>query len=226
MLQAIIFDMDGVLADSEPLWNEIDGALLKLYGVEYSGELKHEVLGKDFPTAMKFYAERFSIRADLEKMALQRHAIAEDFYANHIPLFSSAPRVLRELAARFPLGLATSSIGALAHPFLERHDIAQFLTQVTTGDEVENGKPAPDIYLRAAQKLKVEPSKCLVVEDALSGVQAGKSAGMKVAAIPDARFMDVSLYSDKADYVLGSLEELPALANSLALEKESQKSIC
>ncbi len=217
MLQAIIFDMDGILADSEPLWNEIDGALLKLYGVEYSGQFKHEVLGKDFPTAMKFYSDRFSIRADLEKMALQRHAIAEDFYANHIPLFECVPRVLRELAVRFPLGVATSSLGALAHPFLKKHNIAQFLTQITTGDEVENGKPAPDIYLLAAQKLDVAPENCLVVEDALSGVQAGKSAGMAVAAIPDPRFMDVSLYPEKADYVLKSLEELPALANSLSL---------
>jgi HAD superfamily hydrolase (TIGR01509 family) len=217
-MQAIIFDMDGVLADSEPLWNEIDGALLELYGVEYSGQYKHEVLGTDFPTAIKFYAERFSIRADLEKMALQRHAIAEDFYANHIPFFECAPRILRELSARFTLGLATSSLGALAHPFLKRHDIAQFFSQITTGDEVENGKPAPDIYLLAAQKLGIAPENCLVVEDALSGVQAGKSAGMKVAAIPDPRFMDVSLYSAKADYVLGSLEELPALANALALE--------
>jgi HAD superfamily hydrolase (TIGR01509 family) len=218
-LQAIIFDMDGVLADSEPLWNEIDGALLKLYDVEYSGQHKHEVLGKDFPTAMKFYAERYSIRADLEEMALQRHAIAEDFYANHIPLFECAPRVLQELAARFSLGLATSSIGALAHPFLEKHNIRQFLSRVTTGDEVENGKPAPDIYLLAAQKLGMAPQNCLVVEDALSGVQAGKSAGMRVAAIPDPRFMDVSLYPSRADYVLKSLEELPALANALALEK-------
>jgi beta-phosphoglucomutase-like phosphatase (HAD superfamily) len=219
MLEAIIFDMDGVLADSEPLWNEIDGALLKLYGVEYSGEFKHEVLGKDFPSAMQFYAERFKLRTDIEKMALQRHAIAADFYANHIPLFESAPRVLAELSSRFALGLATSSIGALVHPFLKQHNIAQFLAQVTTGDEVENGKPAPDIYLRAAQKLKAEPSKCLVVEDALSGVQAGKSAGMTVAAIPDARFMDVSLYPEKADYVLRNLEELPLLANVLTLEK-------
>lgn len=215
MLQAIIFDMDGVLADSEPLWTQIDAALLKLYGVEYSGEYKHEIMGTDFPSAIRFYAERFSLRADLEKMALQRHAIADDFYANHIPLFENAPRVLERMAARFSLGLATSSIGAIAIPFLERHDIARFFTAITTGDEVENGKPAPDIYLLAAQKLGVAPQNCLVVEDALAGVQAGKSAGMKVAAIPDARFMDVALYPAKADYVLGSLEALPALANSL-----------
>lgn len=214
-IQAIIFDMDGILADSEPMWNDIDGALLKLYDVEYSGELKHEVLGKDFPTAMKFYAERFGIRTDLEEMALRRHVIAEDFYANHIPLFESAPRVLADLSTRYTLGVATSSIGALARPFLERHDIAKYFSKITTGDEVENGKPFPDIYLKAANKLGVAPENCLVVEDALAGVQAGKSAGMTVVAIPDPRFMDVTLYPGKADYVLNSLEELPELADSL-----------
>jgi HAD superfamily hydrolase (TIGR01509 family) len=207
--------MDGVLADSEPLWNEIDGALLKLYGVEYSGEFKHEVLGKDFPTAMKFYSERFGIRTDLEVMALRRHAIAEDFYANRIPLFESVPRVLHALSARFALGLATSSIRPLVLPFLARHDIAKYLAQITTGDEVQNGKPAPDIYLKAAKKIGVAPEHCLVVEDALAGVQAGKSAGMKVVAIPDPRFMDVTLYPGKADYILENLHELPALVNRL-----------
>lgn len=216
---AIIFDMDGVLADSEPMWNDIDGALLKLYGVEYSGQFKHEIMGSDFPTAMKFYAERFGIRTDLEEMALRRRIIAEDFYANHIPLFENVPRVLRELSTLLPLGLATSSIGALARPFLKRHDIAQYLSQVTTGDEVEHGKPFPDIYLKAAQKLNVAPEQCLVIEDALAGVQAGKNANMKVAAIPDPRFVDVSLYRDKADYILESLEELPALLHPLALGK-------
>lgn len=213
-LQAIIFDLDGVLADSEPMWNDIDGALLRLYDVEYSGELKHEVLGKDFPTAMKFYSERFGIRTDLEQMALKRHAIAADFYAKHIPVYEAAPGVLQELSNGFALGLATSSIGALVHPFLERHDIAKYLT-VTTGDEVENGKPAPDIYLRAAEKLNVTPENCLVVEDALAGVQAGKSAGMTVIAIPDPRFMDVTLYPGKADYILNQLSELPNLVAEL-----------
>ncbi len=214
-LEAIIFDMDGILADSEPMWNEIDGALLKLYGVEYAGELKHEVMGKDFPSAMNFYSERFAIRTDLEEMALKRHAIAEDFYAKRIPIFESTVSVLRELSAMLPLGLATSSIGALVHPFLERHDIAQYLSQVTTGDEVVNGKPAPDIYLKAAGKLGANPANCLVVEDALSGVRAGKSAGMTVVAIPDARFMDVTLYPGKADYILGQLAELPNFVRSL-----------
>lgn len=214
-LEAIIFDMDGILADSETMWNEIDGAMLALYDVVYKGEHKHDVLGKTTPMALQFYCERFGIRTDLETMALQRREIAMDFYANHIPLFDVTPRVLEELAAQLPLGLATSSISDLVHPFLTRHDIRKYLKEVTTGDEVERGKPFPDIYLKAAQKLGVAPENCLVVEDALAGVHAGKAAGMTVAAIPDPRFVDVTLFPDEADYILEKLEELPELVAKL-----------
>lgn len=215
-LHAIIFDLDGVLADSEPMWNDIDGALLKHYGVEYSGEFKHEVLGKSFPLALAFYRERFGLRTDIEEMALRRRDIAQTFYAEHIPVFAATTGVLQNLKTRgLPIGLATSSISELVLPFLERHNITQFFTQITTGEEVENGKPAPDIYLRAASKLEIAPEKCLVVEDALAGVQSGKSAGMKVAAIPDPRFMDVTLYPGKADFILNDLGELPDLVERI-----------
>ena len=221
-LHAIIFDLDGVLADSEPMWNEIDGALLKHYGVEYSGEYKHEVLGKSFALSLAFYQEKFGLRTDLEEMALRRRDIAQTFYAQHIPVFDSTVGVLQNLSTRgLPIGLATSSISELVIPFLERHDIKKFFTQITTGEEVINGKPAPDIYLRAAEKLQIAPENCLVVEDALAGIQAGKSAGMKVAAIPDPRFMDVSLYPGKADFILNDLGELPDLVERILKTMES-----
>lgn len=218
-IRAIIFDLDGVLADSEPMWNEIDGALLKLYGVEYSGEYKHEVLGKSFPLALKFYSERFELRTDLEEMALQRRDIAKDFYAHHIPIFDAAPRVLQELSHDYLLGLATSSISDLVVPFLRRHGIERYFSHITTGEEVENGKPHPDIYLRAAEKVEVAPEYCLVVEDALAGIEAGKKAGMKVVAIPDPRFMDVTLYPGKCDWILNNLGELPTLVTSLRKQR-------
>jgi len=215
-LQAIIFDLDGVLADSEPMWNEIDGALLKHYGVAYSGEFKHEVLGKSFPLALAFYREKFGLRTEIEEMAIRRRDIAQTFYAQHIPVFAATKGVLSNLQTRgLPIGLATSSISELVIPFLERHDIKQFFTQITTGEEVVNGKPAPDIYLRAAEKLGIAPENCLVVEDALAGIEAGKAANMKVAAIPDARFMDVSLFPDKADFILNELGELPDLVERI-----------
>jgi HAD superfamily hydrolase (TIGR01509 family) len=214
-LQAIIFDMDGVLADSEPMWDQIDATMLRHYGVDYNGEFKQDILGRSFPLALKYYSEKFGLRTDIEEMALRRRTIAADFYAKHIPLFEVTHSVLAEVSAQLPIGLATSSIVELVDPFLERHDIRKYFTAVTTGDEVQNGKPHPDIYLRAAEKLKIAPEKCLVVEDALAGIEAGKSAGMTVAAIPDPRYVDVSLYPDRADFVMSKLDELPALVARL-----------
>ena len=115
------------------------------------------------------------------------------------------------------LAIATSSVGASARPFLERHGVRAFFDVVVTGEEVERGKPFPDLYLRASEKLGEAANACLVIEDALSGVAAAKTAGMRVAAIPDARFVDQSDYKKEADYVLGSLSEIPPLVRSVAV---------
>ena len=102
-------------------------------------------------------------------------------------------------------------MSASAHPFLDRTVIKNLFNAVITGDEVERGKPHPDIYLRTSKELGVSPQACLVIEDALTGVAAAKAANMRVAAIPDTRFMDPREYEGEADYVLGSLSEIPAL---------------
>ncbi len=209
--EAVLFDLDGVLADSEPMWNDIDGALLAEHGVTYAGEHKHAVLGTSFQRALQFYKDTFNLRAEIEELLVRRREIALDFYATKIPMFAPSPQVLAELKEMgLRLGLATSSVGPVVLPFLERHDIKKYFDALTTGEEVERGKPDPDIYLKAAGKVHVVPEKCLVVEDALAGVQAGKSAGMTVVAIPDPRFVDVSLYPERADAVIADLGELTA----------------
>jgi beta-phosphoglucomutase-like phosphatase (HAD superfamily) len=109
------------------------------------------------------------------------------------------------------LAVATSSVSASARPFLARRGLTAFFEAVVTGEEVEHGKPHPDIYLRAAEKLGIAADACLVIEDALSGIAAAKAAKMRVAAIPDTRFVDPHDYKKEADYVLTSLQEIPAL---------------
>jgi len=113
------------------------------------------------------------------------------------------------------LAVATSSVSASARPFLDRHQLTGFFEVIVTGEGVERGKPAPDIYLCAAEQLGIPANACLVVEDALPGVAAAKAASMRVAAIPDRRFVDPREYEKEADYVLGSLKELPTLIHSL-----------
>ena len=213
-IRAVIFDLDGVLADSEPIWDEIDSQLLGEHGVKYRGERHREVLGVSYRGSVEFFKKTFGLKAPTEQMMRRRGEIAAEFFANRVGLFPNAKQVLKELRQTDPrvrLGLATSSVSASARPFLDRHQLTRFFDVIITGDEIERGKPHPDIYLRAAEKLGVASTECLVIEDSLSGVAAGKAANMRVAAIPDRRFVDPREYQKQADYLLGNLSEIPPL---------------
>jgi beta-phosphoglucomutase len=213
----VIFDLDGVLADSEPWWNEIDAALLSEYGITYGGEYHRNVLGISYRLAMEFYKEAFKLPTATEELMRRRGEIAIGFFANQIGLFPSALPVLQELREMtLPLAVATSSVSASARPFLARHELTRFFNVIVTGDEVERGKPHPDIYLCAAEQLGIASDACLVVEDSLSGIAAAKAADMRVAAIPDIRFVDPRDYREAPDYLLGSLSEIPALLRQTA----------
>src|SRR4051812_226725 len=168
--RAVIFDLDGVLADSEPWWNEIDGKLLAEHGINYRGEYHREVLGVNYRLAIEFYRKTFGLNASTEEMMRRRGEIAAEFFADRVGLFPNVREVLEELKQIRPsaserpvrLGLATSSVSASARPFLDRHCLTKFFEVIVTGDEIEHGKPHPDIYLHAAEKLDVIPNECLV----------------------------------------------------------------
>lgn len=210
--QAVIFDLDGVLADSEPWWNQIDTKLLSEHGIDYAGEHHRNVLGVSYRVAIEFYRNAFHISASAEELMRRRGEIASDFFANKVDLFPSAKTTLEQLREmKLDLALATSSVSASACPFLERTGIRNFFRFIVTGDEIQRGKPDPDIYLHTSEEMGVVPEACLVIEDAFAGVAAAKAANMRVAAIPDMRFGDRREYEKEADYVLGNLSEIPAL---------------
>jgi len=212
LFRAVIFDLDGVLADSELWWSEIDAKLLAQYGVNYRGEYHRNVLGVSYRLAVEFYKKVFDLSVPAEEMMRQRAEIAIDFFANRVGLFPSAKRVLKELRQmNLRLAVATSSVSASVRPFLNRHNLTSSFDVIVTGDEIERGKPQPDIYLRAAEKLSLAADECLVIEDALSGIAAAKAAKMRVAAIPDTRFVDPREFEKEADYLLSSLSEIQAL---------------
>jgi HAD superfamily hydrolase (TIGR01509 family) len=218
MLSAVIFDLDGVLADSEPWWNQIDAKLLAEYGATYRGEYHQNVVGVNYRLAVEFYKKAFGLSVPTEEMMRRRGEIATEFFANWVGLFPYVKEVLEELRQmKLHLAVATSSVGASARPFLDRHQLTGFFEIIVTGEEVERGKPAPDIYLCASDKLGIHADACLVVEDALAGVAAAKAAKMRVVAIPDRRFVDPREYEKEADYVLSSLKELPALVRKLVV---------
>jgi 16S rRNA pseudouridine516 synthase len=211
---AVIFDLDGVLADSEPWWNQIDAKLLAEHGVSYRGEYHQNVLGVSYRLAVEFYKNAFHLSASEEELMQRRGEIATDFFANRVDLFSSAKTTLERLREmKLALAVATSSVSASARPLLDRTGIRSLFSVVITGDEVQQGKPHPDIYLLAAKKLGISPEACLVIEDSLAGITAGKAAHMRVAAIPDSRFVNPREYEKEANYVLGNLSEIPGFIN-------------
>jgi HAD superfamily hydrolase (TIGR01509 family) len=222
---AVTFDLDGVLADSEPWWNQIDAKLLAEHEVSYRGEYHRNVLGVSYRLAVEFYKRAFHISASVEELMRRRGEIATDLFAKRVGLFPSAKTTLEQLREmKLHLAVATSSVSGSARPFLDRTGIRNLFRVVVTGDEVQQGKPHPDIYLRAAKKLGISPEACLVIEDSLAGIAAGKAAKMRVAAIPDTRFVDPREYEKEANYVLGSLSEIPALirrVNAAASEKHA-----
>jgi HAD superfamily hydrolase (TIGR01549 family) len=154
--RAVIFDLDGVLADSEPWWSDIDAKLLAEYGVPYRGEYHRNVLGVSYRLAVEFYKKAFGLSVPTEEMMRRRGEIATQFFANRVGLFPSAKEVIEELRQmNLRLAVATSSVSASARPFLNRHQLTPFFEVIVTGDEIERGKPRPDIYVRAAEKLGV-----------------------------------------------------------------------
>src|SRR6266446_9648204 len=220
--RAVIFDLDGVLADSEPWWNQIDAKLLAEHGVTYRSEYHQNVVGVSYRLAVEFYKKAFDLSVPTDEMMRRRGEIAADFFATRIDVFPSTKLALQELRQmKLHLAVATSSISASARPFLARHGLAALFEAVVTGEEVEHGKPHPEIYLRAAEKLGIAADACLVIEDALSGIAAAKAAKMRVAAIPDTRFVDPHDYKKEADYLLCSLSEIPALIRRVDLAQST-----
>src|SRR3954453_15728180 len=136
-IRAVIFDLDGILADSEPWWNDIDATLLAEYGVTYRGEFHRDVLGVNYRLAVEFYKKAFGIDAPTGEMMKRRGEIAAEFFASRVGLFSHTREVLAQLRElNLTLAVATSSVATSARPFLDRHQLTKFFEIVVTGDEV------------------------------------------------------------------------------------------
>ncbi len=217
MLQALLFDCDGIIADSEAHWNQIDREHLAAFGVpDYTGHLKEHIIGTSFAHSIGFYREQFDIAAPLAEMIAHRTEVAAKFYAEQIPIYPNTRETLEQCRAlNLKMAVATSSVGRLIRPFLKRHDIEKYFDFIVTGEQVENGKPHPDIYLKAAAGVQTDPAHCLVIEDALAGLESGRAAGARTVALPDARWLDVVQFEGKSDFKIEQLSELVPLVKRL-----------
>ncbi|MCR4588697.1 MAG: HAD family phosphatase [Lachnospiraceae bacterium] len=209
-ISACIFDLDGTLVDSMWMWKAIDIEYLGKFGIPMPEDLQKCIEGISFDQTAIYFKEHFPIPDPIEKMKEDWNQMAWDKYANEVPLKPGVADFLKELKKNgIKLGIASSNSRELMDNVCETHGLHAIFDVILTSKEVAIGKPAPDIYLKAARELGISPSNCLVFEDLIAGIQAGKAAGMKVVAVDD----EYSAYSvdqkkQEADYYLYHYDEL------------------
>ena len=208
--KAFLFDLDGTLVDSMWIWESIDVEYLDRFGLELPEDLHSCIEGMSFSETAQYFKERFSIPDTLEKMKSDWNRMAWEKYTQEVPLKSGIREFLRYHRARgVKMAVATSNSRELAEAVSAVHGLTDTFDVIVTGCDVAHGKPFPDVYLEAAVRLGVDPSECLVFEDVVAGIQAGRSAGMEVAAVEDA----YSLYQERqkkelADLYIADYQEL------------------
>ena len=209
-IKAVIFDLDGSLVDSMWMWYQIDVEYLSRFGFTVPPGLQKAIEGYSFSETAIYFKERFQIPDSLDEIKATWNEMAWDKYMNEVPLKPGAALFLEYCQKQgIKLGIATSNSRELVQNIAQVHGFDNYFSCIMTGCDVGKGKPAPDIYLAVAQKLQVLPEECLVFEDILPGIQAGKSAGMKVCAVEDAYSLDQT--SEKkalADYYIKDFYEI------------------
>ncbi len=186
-IDAVIFDMDGSLVDSMWMWRAIDIEYLEHFGIPLPENLQAEIEGMSFGETALYFKEHFPIPNSVEEIMQTWNRMAWDKYVYEVPLKEGISEFLRGCKENgIALGIATSNSRELVENVAQVHRLRDYFTSIVTGSEVERGKPAPDIYLKAADELSVSPARCLVFEDIVAGILAGKNAGMRVCAVADA----------------------------------------
>lgn len=186
-IDAVIFDMDGSLVDSMWMWRAIDIEYLGRFGIPLLESLQADIEGMSFRETALYFKEHFPIPNSVEEIMQTWNRMAWDKYIYEVPLKEGIPEFLKGCKENgIALGIATSNSRELAENVAQVHRLRDYFTCIVTGSDVEYGKPAPDIYLKAADELMAAPARCLVFEDIVAGILAGKNAGMRVCAVADA----------------------------------------
>ncbi len=184
--KAVIFDLDGTLVDSMWIWKEIDIRFLGKYGLQVPEGLNDALEGYSFHETAQYFKEHFPLPLTTDEIMKTWNQMAAQMYENEIFLKEGARELIRELKKRnMPLGIATSNSRELAKVCLKSNGILDAFDYICTSNEVPKGKPEPDVYLHAAEKLSVDPEKVLVFEDIPYGLIAGKRAKMATCAVRD-----------------------------------------
>ena len=208
MIDAVVFDLDGVLIDSEHVWDEARQRLAEERGGRWHERASRDMMGMSSPEWSRYMRDEVGIDESPEAISADVVRRLEAIYRERLPLVDGAVAAVERLAERWPLGLASSSNRELIDLVLDLSDLERHFRATVSSEEVARGKPAPDVYLEAARRLRADPARCAAVEDSENGIRSAKAAGMRVLAIPNPRYPPAEDALAHADARVSSLAEL------------------
>jgi HAD superfamily hydrolase (TIGR01509 family) len=212
VIEAVVFDLDGVLLDSEQVWDEVREQLARERGGRWHDQAQRDMMGMSSTEWSHYMHDVIGLSEPPEEINRDVVRRLAARYRRHLPAIPDAREAVERLATRWPLGLASSSNRELIDLALELLGVKHLFAATVSSEEVARGKPAPDVYLEAARRLGVDPTKTAAVEDSHNGILAAKAAGMRVIAIPNRHFPPDEDALREADVVVDSLAELTAEA--------------
>jgi HAD superfamily hydrolase (TIGR01509 family) len=208
VIEAVVFDLDGVLVQSEEVWDEVRGAYVRERGGRWDAEVQRALMGMSSVEWSRYLNDVAGVPDDPEAIDNEVVNRMLEAYEQRLPLVDGAVEAVKRLGARYRLALASSSNRMLIDAVLDLAGLAQYFQVSVSSEEVARGKPAPDVYLEAARRLGVEPVHCAAVEDSHAGIRSAKAAGMRVIAIPNAAYPPDAESLAQADVTIRSLDEL------------------
>jgi HAD superfamily hydrolase (TIGR01509 family) len=208
VIEAVVFDLDGVLLDTEEVWDEARREIAEERGGRWRADAQQAMMGMSSPEWSRYMHDVIGVPDSPDRISEEVVERLAELYRRQLPLVDGAVGAVRRIGADWPLGIASSSNRPLIDLFLELTRMRELFRATVSSEEVAQGKPAPDVYLEAALRLEVAPGRCAAIEDSENGIRSARSAGMRVVAIPNRVFPPGPEALTMADVVLDSLDEL------------------
>jgi HAD superfamily hydrolase (TIGR01509 family) len=205
---AVVFDLDGVLIESEQVWDEAREQLVRERGGTWDDRATTDMMGMSSTEWSRYMHDRLGVPmtpAEINDDVVRRVAST---YEEHLPLLPRAVETVRELGERWRLGVASSSNRPIIDLVLDRMGVRDCFAAVVSSEEEANGKPAPDVYLAVARELRVDPKGCVAIEDSTNGIKSAVAAGMRTIAVPNRQFRPDDDVLASAAVVVSSLAEV------------------